>query len=197
MIRDLLQIAGSSVPIRWRRNPKARRYILRVKSACLFATIPRGGSQREAWEFIERSQPWIERQLAKPAPAPRTHVWFRGERIPVDQFDPEFVQSIAAVELTRRTRELALQTGSEISRVTIRSQRTRWGSCSARRTISLNWRLIQTPAFVVDYIILHELMHLRQMNHSAKFWREVESVCPGWREAEAWLKKNGRDVLSS
>jgi predicted metal-dependent hydrolase len=58
----------------------------------------------------------------------------------------------------------------------------------------LNWRLIQTPDFVCDYIILHELMHLRQMNHSVRFWLEVESVCPDYRHAEQWLKQH-RELL--
>ena len=74
--------------------------------------------------------------------------------------------------------------------MTVRNQRSRWGSCSRRGTISLNWRLVQTPDLVRDYIIHHELMHLREMNHSARFWARVEEVCPGWREAERWLKRN-------
>jgi predicted metal-dependent hydrolase len=180
----------------WRRNSKARRYILRVKRpACLVATIPRGGSQREAWSFIERSKPWIQQQLAKPLPDQRTDVWFRGAKIPIADFDINFVRQLAEAELTRRTIALAAQTNSEISRITVRNQRTRWGSCSRRRAISLNWRLIQTPAFVVDYIILHELMHLRQMNHSQHFWDEVEKVCPTWREAEKWLRQHGREIM--
>ena len=75
--------------------------------------------------------------------------------------------------------------------MSVRNQRSRWGSCSAAGTISLNWRLIQTPDFVRDYIIYHELMHLREMNHSDRFWDHVEEVCPGWREAERWIKRNG------
>src|SRR5207237_3978470 len=121
--------------------------------------------------------------------------WFHGEKIPIAAFDAMQANLLAASELIRRTRELAAQTSSEISRITIRGQRTRWGSCSRRRAISLNWRLIQTPAFVVDYIILHELMHLRQMNHSKRFWDEVEKVCPGWREAENWIRKHGREII--
>jgi predicted metal-dependent hydrolase len=78
-----------------------------------------------------------------------------------------------------------------VKRVTVRAQRTRWGSCSRRGTVSLNWRLVQTPDFVRDYIILHELAHLRHMNHSARFWREVERLCPEYRTAEHWLKKQG------
>jgi predicted metal-dependent hydrolase len=95
------------------------------------------------------------------------------------------------IELPARTWELAAVTGVDVKQVTVRNQRSRWGSCSANGTISLNWRLVQTPEFVRDYIIHHELMHLREMNHSDRFWARVEEVCPGWREAERWIKRNG------
>jgi len=97
---------------------------------------------------------------------------------------------LAAREFPSRVLEFAAVHRLTVRRVTVRNQRSRWGSCSRHGTISLNWRLIQTPPFVRDYIILHELMHLRQMNHSARFWREVESVCPGYETAEHWLKKH-------
>jgi hypothetical protein len=97
----------------------------------------------------------------------------------------------ARIELPARTWELAAETGVDTRRVTVRNQRSRWGSCSASGTISLNWRLIQTPESVRDYIIYHELMHLREMNHSGRFWNRVEEVCPWWRAAEKWLKQNG------
>ena len=97
----------------------------------------------------------------------------------------------ARVELPARTWELAAVTSSAVKHVTVRNQRSRWGSCSANGTISLNWRLVQTPESVRDYIIYHELMHLREMNHSARFWARVAEVCPGWEDAERWLKRNG------
>jgi predicted metal-dependent hydrolase len=97
----------------------------------------------------------------------------------------------ARIELPGRTWELAAETGMEVKRVTVRNQRTRWGSCSGGGTVSLNWRLVQVPESVRDYIIYHELMHLREMNHSARFWGRVAEVCPAWREAERWLKRNG------
>lgn len=97
----------------------------------------------------------------------------------------------AKVELPARTWELSAVTGVDVKHVVVRNQRARWGSCSANGTISLNWRLVQTPEFVRDYIIYHELMHLREMNHSARFWARVEEVCPGWREAEHWITRNG------
>jgi len=97
----------------------------------------------------------------------------------------------AKIELPARAWELAAVTGVDVKLVTVRNQRSRWGSCSANGTISLNWRLVQTPDFVRDYIIYHELMHLREMNHSDRFWARVAEVCPEWREAERWIKRNG------
>lgn len=98
---------------------------------------------------------------------------------------------LAKIELPARTWELAAVTGVAVSSVAVRDQRTRWGSCSAGGAISLNWRLVQTPYSVRDYIVYHELMHLREMNHSERFWARVAEVCPGWEEAERWLKQNG------
>jgi predicted metal-dependent hydrolase len=102
------------------------------------------------------------------------------------------LQQLAARELPPRVMELAALHGLEITRITVRNQKSRWGSCSRRGTISLNWRLIQTPVFVRDYIIRHELAHRRQMNHSNKFWQEVERLCPEYREAERWLKQHAK-----
>jgi predicted metal-dependent hydrolase len=98
---------------------------------------------------------------------------------------------LAKVELPARTWELAAHTRMNITRVSVRDQRSRWGSCTAGGVVSLNWRLILTPDSVRDYIIHHELMHLREMNHSPRFWACVNEVYPGWREAEAWIKRNG------
>lgn len=78
----------------------------------------------------------------------------------------------------------------DIMRVTIRSQRTRWGSCSSRQTISLNWRLIMAPDWVSDYVIYHEIAHLTHMNHSNRFWKLVEEYFPKFKDAEIWLKKH-------
>jgi len=100
------------------------------------------------------------------------------------------LQKLAAQELPPRVMELAARHGVSVSRVTVRNQRSRWGSCSRRGTISLNWRLIQAPIFVRDYIILHELAHRRQMNHSKQFWQEVVRLCPDYPPAERWVKEN-------
>ena len=106
------------------------------------------------------------------------------------------LRKLAAQELPRVLRELAVVHQFPARRVTVRNQKSRWGSCSRHGSISLNWRLIQTPAFVRDYIILHELCHLREMNHSARFWREVERVCPDFGAAEKWLKEHAPALLA-
>lgn len=102
------------------------------------------------------------------------------------------LRRLAERELPLRVMEFAAHHQLTVRCVTVRNQRSRWGSCSRRATISLNWRLIQTPPFVRDYIVLHELMHLREMNHSLRFWRQVEAVCPDYRVAEQWLKQHSR-----
>jgi hypothetical protein len=97
----------------------------------------------------------------------------------------------AAEFLVPRVAALAAQHELAYERVTVRGQRSRWGSCSRKGTISLNFRLIQLPPEVCDYILVHELMHLRQQNHSRRFWRLVEKACPEFREAERWLRTHG------
>lgn len=101
---------------------------------------------------------------------------------------------LAARELPARVAELAKEHQFVVRRVSVRNQRSRWGSCSRHGTISLNWRLIQTPPFVRDYIIVHELAHLKEMNHSRRFWHEVARLCPDFARAERWLKEHS-DLL--
>lgn len=101
----------------------------------------------------------------------------------------------AAAELPQRLFQLAAEHGVTVARVSIRDQRSRWGACSPAGTITLNWRLVQTPPDVRDYVILHELMHRRELNHSRRFWRHVAVVCPGYRDARRWLLTAGRELF--
>ena len=97
---------------------------------------------------------------------------------------------LALQELPVRVAVLAAHHRVTVCRVLVRNQKSRWGSCSGQGIISLNWRLVQAPDFVRDYIIVHELAHRRQMNHSRKFWQEVARMCPDYRLAETWLKQH-------
>ena len=224
---ETLLVGSRQVPLLVVRNPRARRYLLRMRAdGTARVTIPRGGSAAEARKFVDRNRPWLERQWQQIQARPRhptawqigSTVLFRGELVPIQSGQPgyfrfgaeilplsepaanlrpaieKYLRKLAARELPARLAELAGLHGFIVKRVTMRGQRTRWGSCSQRSGISLNWRLIQTPAHVRDYIILHELAHLRQMNHSNRFWHEVERLCPDYQVAERWLKDH-RELL--
>lgn len=81
--------------------------------------------------------------------------------------------------------------GLEFNRVTIRAQKTRWGSCSKKSNLNFNWKLIMAPKWVIDYVIVHEACHLRHMNHSKEFWSMVESYSKDFKTAKTWLRENG------
>lgn len=81
--------------------------------------------------------------------------------------------------------------GVSYGRVSIRDQRTRWGSCSGKGNLNFNWKLSLVPDEILDYVVVHELAHRIEMNHSANFWREVEKILPDYRERRMWLKENG------
>ena len=86
-------------------------------------------------------------------------------------------------------------TGGIYQRITIRDQKTRWGSCSARGTLSFNWRLMLAPPAILDYVVVHELCHLTHMDHSPAFWQAVEAVCPDYRDSRKWLKEHGQELV--
>ncbi|MCX8159709.1 MAG: M48 family metallopeptidase, partial [Candidatus Saccharicenans sp.] len=97
----------------------------------------------------------------------------------------------ALAYLSHRTRQLAELNGFRFARFRLSSAKTRWGSCSARGTVSLTWRLIMAPPEIIDYVIIHELAHTREKNHSRNFWELVEEQLPDYRERRRWLKKFG------
>ena len=92
--------------------------------------------------------------------------------------------------LSDRTTELSASHRLPFNRLFIRSQRTKWGACSTKSNISLNWRLVLAPKHVCDYVILHELMHTKVLNHSHRFWVLLKGICPRCEEAVRWLKAN-------
>lgn len=229
---DFVQLDGERVPVHYRRNNRARRYLLRLsRDGRVQVTIPYAGRITEARDFIHSKRDWLLRQWhdfrkrdqVRREAQERSLVWFRGRLTPVSLLDrgsrrllringEEFAWSknggntpraqalhalhkLAGQELPERTRQLAEEHGIAIKRVVVRNQKSRWGSCSSKGTISLNWRLVQTPRLVRDYIIIHELMHRRQMNHSAKYWELVAAACPQYESAEAWLKEHGGQLM--
>jgi predicted metal-dependent hydrolase len=166
------------------RHPRAKRYLIRVADdGRVRVTLPRWGSKRDAVAFAERERVWIEKQLRR-----------NDERI-ARQKSVELAPAVekalrvqARRELPVRLLELAGAHGLAVTRISIRNQRSRWGSCSRSGHICLNWRLVQMPDAVRDYVMIHELMHLKRMDHSPRFWKLVSEACPTYDEARAWLR---------
>src|SRR5690606_11554377 len=144
------------------RHRRARRYVLRVlEDGRVRVTLPRWGVMREARAFVEANREWIAEQRRRYAHAAR-----KRQAGPLRPFVDRWYRRKAERELPRMLMELARQHGIQVSRVSVRDQRSRWGACSSRGTITLNWRLIKAPPFVREYVLLHELMHRRELNHS-------------------------------
>ena len=173
-------------PLVFVRHPRARRYVIRVADdGTVRVTVPRRGSKKEAVRFVARERAWIEKQLrrveeershAKPAP------------MPVDV--QRALRERARRELPARLLELAAVYRLRVDRVSVRNQRWRWGSCSRSGHICLNWRLIAMPDWVRDYVMIHELMHLKRMDHSPRFWKLVAAACPDYQSARRWLRQH-------
>jgi len=100
----------------------------------------------------------------------------------------------AAKLINERADKLSSQMGISYKRIIIRGQKTRWGSCSRKKNLSFNWKLIMAPEPVLDYVIIHEFTHLKEMNHSKRFWKLVAQYCPRWREYKKWLKQHEADL---
>ena len=163
------------------RHRRARRYILRVEpDGRLRVTIPRGGSLREAEEFAGRHDGWVQRQLA---------------RLPETGTPAAEASSCQGARTASSCRSCCWvgreRLGLEVTAVSVRDQRTRWGSCGRNGRICLNWRLLLMPEWVRDYVLVHELMHLKRLDHSPRFWALVAAAYPAYRDARAWLRLNG------
>lgn len=177
--------SGGSEPwsITFVRRRRARRYVLRVDGeGVVRVTIPRGGSRREAVDFVERHRTWIERQRQRPRPPS------------LNAADLACFRARAEAELPPRLLALAVRHALQVTRISIRNQRTRWGSCGRNGHITLNWRLILMPDWVADYVLVHELMHLRRLDHSPAYWALVAAACPRFRHARRWLRDNAEHL---
>jgi predicted metal-dependent hydrolase len=171
------------------RHPRARRYILRVTRGVVRVTVPRWGSKREGKLFADSQRRWIDQQLAR---------WASETSEPREPDTPTRELLLRAKrELPERLLQLASDHGLTVARISIRNQRWRWGSCSPAGHICLNWRLVTMPEWVRDYVLIHELTHLKRMDHSRKFWKLVAAACPNYREARSWLRDYRSDDRSA
>ena len=171
-----------------RRSRKARRWTLTVPwGSPAMLTVPRWMDDDEIDEVLESHQSWIASE--------------RAQQVPRLKLDPRVVSEDEARRAARELVTMIMDEEAEAldvtyRRIEIRDQRTRWGSCSPQGTLSFNWRLVLAPYEVLDYIVVHELCHLREPNHSPRFWRLVATRRPGWREQRDWLHDHGPELLA-
>ena len=132
-------------------------------------------------------------------PGGRETAVFRDGRLTVSGSDPtaaieRWYRRAARRLLEDSARREASNLGLSYARIAVRDQRTRWGSCSTRGTLSFSWRLSLAPPEVLDYVVLHELLHLREHNHSRAFWSLLDVHCPGWKGQAEWLRVHGEEL---
>jgi len=171
-----------------RRSPRARRWRLEVpwgEPARL--TAPRSMSRVEVDQVLRDKRAWIEEQRRRQVP----RLGLAGLAV------SESAARIAARELVSAlAEEEAERLGVAYRRIRIGGQRTLWGSRPLGGTLSFNWRLVLAPAEVLDYVVVHELCHLRVPNHSRRFWELVEWRRPHWRKQRDWLRGHGPELLA-
>ena len=146
--------------------------------------------EEEIRRFVAEKSPWIQKHLEQ--------ISARHSQAlpPLSQEERVRLGNLALQEIPRRVEYFAPLVGVDYGRITIRNQRGRWGSCSGEGNLNFNCLLMLAPPEVVDYVIVHELAHRKQMNHSPLFWAEVETVLPDYREQKKWLKDRGKILLA-
>ena len=154
---------------------------------------PRSVSERQLERILQEKDNWIQKHIEqmkmKNAGAGEQDI------NPLTDEDIRRLANDAKMYIPERVEYYAGIIGVSYGRITIRNQKTRWGSCSAKGNLNLNCLLMLTPEDVQDYVVVHELCHRKQMNHSKQFWEEVEKVLPDYRERRMWLKEHGSAII--
>ena len=189
---DVIQLDGISCAL----VRTARRTIAIQISADGSVTVraPRRCGRAAIEQFVMEKQGWILKKRAE------LQERFREQKeqaacLPrLSEAEYRRYREQAGKVLAQKAEQYAGQMQVTFGRITVRDQKTRWGSCSAKGNLNFNWRLILAPEEVLDYVVVHELAHRKEMNHSRRFWKLVEEVLPDFAVRRSWLKQNG-DML--
>ena len=156
-----------------------------MPDGALFVRCPQNMSDAQIRKFVGSKDAWIQKHLQDKQQLPK----FTAQQL-------QAVGEEAAQVISARAAYFAPVLGVTYKRITIRTQRTRWGSCSGKGNLNFNRLLVLMPPAVLDYVVVHELCHLKEMNHSTKFWALVESILPDYRQCKKWLKENGDNLMA-
>lgn len=154
---------------------------------------PRRATQREIDRILREKQPWIQKHMEQ----------MKEKRAQYDAMEMDGLTDAECRQLKQkaqayipeRVEYFANIMGVDYGRITIRKQKTRWGSCSGKGNLNFNCLLMLAPPEVIDYVVIHELCHRKEMNHSRAFWREVEKVMPDYKKSVLWLKDQGSMLM--
>jgi predicted metal-dependent hydrolase len=185
----LVDIGGKTVELQVRRSKRVRghRMVVRHGLPPELVVRPRATSA-QIDEAIDFHRSWLESQLAKVV-EPRLGL----DRLRLTEARGR-IEAHARISLLAQSEAAAL--GVTYSRLTMRNQRSRWGSCSSSGALSFNWRLVLAPHDVLDYVVVHEVCHLVELHHGPAFWRLVEKRRPAYAESKRWLDDHGWEILA-
>lgn len=150
--------------------------------------VPQRVSLVKVRKFVEDHREWIEKNLVKVSKNKK-------EQYVISDKEREKGISLAKVIIPDRVAYFAGIMNVTYNRITIREQKTRWGSCSSTGGLNFNWKLVLMPEEILDYVVVHELAHRKEMNHSEAFWSEVEKILPDYKVRRRWLKEQGGRYL--
>ena len=178
-----MQINGSEVTII--RSKRKTIGIEITREAKVLVRAPEGVSTAKIRRFVEEKEEWIGRSLWK------MHLRIRalGEMEPMTPERLKELTEAAKETLPGKVAHYAKLVGVTYGQITIRNQKTRWGSCSTKGNLNFNCQLMRLPEEIIDYVVVHELCHRKEMNHSERFWAEVEKVLPDYQARRLWLKE--------
>lgn len=170
---------------------KRRTYAAEIRDCKVIVRAPLWADDAQIGRFVEKHRHWIEVHLQKAQE--RAAAQELGEKL--SEAELRALAQQAATVIPKRVRFYAQKIGVTYGRITIRSQKTRWGSCSAKGNLNFNCMLMLAPPEVVDSVVVHELCHRKEMNHSPRFYAEVLKAFPEYRKWNKWLKENGAAIL--
>ena len=165
---------------------------IQLKNGEVIARAPLRMKDDDIYSFIETKKPWIEKHLYIMSERQKA----TAELKPFTQDEIKVLTEKAKIIIPERVRYYAPKIGVTYNRITVRCQRTRWGSCSSAGNLNFNCLLVLFPDEVLDSVVVHELCHRKNMNHSAQFYSEIERVFPEYKRYHRWLKDNGEMYMS-
>lgn len=171
---------------------KRKTISIQVKPDEVIIRAPLRMKEKEIEEFVQTKRSWIEKHLESLSEKQKL---LQNTAPYTEEEIKEFIARAKEI-IPQKVEFYARKIGVSYNRITIRCQRTRWGSCSSKGNLNFNCLLVLLPDEIIDSVVVHELCHRKQMNHSSKFYAEIEKVFPDYRKCHTWLKQNGNKYMS-